>query len=41
MTGRTLQEMGVDSEPIPRHVSIKESVFPFRKFAGVDIVLGP
>ena len=28
-------------EPIPKHVSIKESVFPFRKFAGVDIVLGP
>ena len=28
-------------EPIPHHVSIKESVFPFRKFVGVDIVLGP
>ena len=28
-------------EPIPAHVSVKESVFPFRKFAGVDIVLGP
>src|SRR4029078_6047801 len=28
-------------EPIPSHVSVKESVFPFRKFAGVDIVLGP
>jgi carbamoyl-phosphate synthase large subunit len=41
MTGMSLQELGVTSEPIPRHVSIKESVFPFRKFAGVDIVLGP
>ncbi|TWT78972.1 Carbamoyl-phosphate synthase large chain [Planctomycetes bacterium CA13] len=41
MTGMTLKEMGVTTEPIPRHVSIKESVFPFRKFAGVDIVLGP
>ncbi|MEO1530258.1 MAG: carbamoyl-phosphate synthase large subunit, partial [Planctomycetota bacterium] len=41
MTGKTLDELGVKSEPIPRHVSIKESVFPFRKFAGVDIVLGP
>jgi carbamoyl-phosphate synthase large subunit len=41
MTGMTLQELGVTREPIPRHVSIKESVFPFRKFAGVDIVLGP
>ncbi len=41
MNGRTLKELGITSEPIPRHVSIKESVFPFRKFAGVDIVLGP
>jgi carbamoyl-phosphate synthase large subunit len=41
MAGMTLKELGVESEPIPRHVSIKESVFPFRKFAGVDIVLGP
>ena len=28
-------------DPIPSHVSVKESVFPFLKFAGVDIVLGP
>ena len=41
MTGKTLKELGVTREPIPRHVSIKESVLPFRKFAGVDIVLGP
>ncbi len=41
MTGISLAELGVTTEPIPRHVSIKESVFPFRKFAGVDIVLGP
>ena len=41
MTGKTLDDLGIDREPIPRHVSIKESVFPFRKFAGVDIVLGP
>ncbi len=41
MTGMTLKELGVVSEVIPKHVSIKESVFPFRKFAGVDIVLGP
>ncbi|MEL6107734.1 MAG: carbamoyl-phosphate synthase large subunit [Planctomycetota bacterium] len=41
MTGKTLEELGIGKEPIPRHVSIKESVFPFRKFAGVDIVLGP
>jgi carbamoyl-phosphate synthase large subunit len=30
-----------DREPIPAHVSVKEAVFPFVKFAGVDIVLGP
>ncbi len=41
MTGMTLAELGCEREPIPSHVSIKESVFPFRKFAGVDIVLGP
>ena len=41
MTGMTLPELGMTREPIPSHVSIKESVFPFRKFAGVDIVLGP
>jgi carbamoyl-phosphate synthase large subunit len=41
MTGVTLAELGCESEPIPSHVSIKESVFPFRKFVGVDIVLGP
>ncbi|MCR9118096.1 MAG: carbamoyl-phosphate synthase large subunit, partial [bacterium] len=41
MAGKTLKELGVTKEPIPKHVSIKESVFPFRKFAGVDIVLGP
>jgi carbamoyl-phosphate synthase large subunit len=41
MTGMTLRELGVTAEVIPPHVSIKESVFPFRKFAGVDIVLGP
>lgn len=41
MAGKKLHELGFDREPIPAHVSIKESVFPFRKFAGVDIVLGP
>ena len=41
MVGVSLAEQGYDAEPIPTHVSVKESVFPFRKFAGVDIVLGP
>lgn len=41
MTGMTLDELGIYDEPVPKQVSVKESVFPFRKFAGVDIVLGP
>ena len=41
MTGKTLEELGIVSAPVPGHVSVKESVFPFRKFAGVDIILGP
>ncbi len=41
MAGATLRELGVTREPIPSHVSVKESVLPFRKFVGVDIVLGP
>ncbi len=41
MAGEKLADLGVTREPIPAHVSVKESVFPFRKFAGVDIVLGP
>jgi len=41
MAGKTLDELGIFDEPVPHSVSIKESVFPFRKFVGVDIVLGP
>ena len=41
MAGMTLAEQGIDSDPVPAHVSVKESVFPFVKFAGVDIALGP
>jgi carbamoyl-phosphate synthase large subunit len=41
MAGMTLTEQGVVSDPVPGHVSVKESVFPFVKFAGVDIALGP
>ncbi|RLT03898.1 MAG: carbamoyl-phosphate synthase large subunit [Planctomycetota bacterium] len=41
MAGMSLAEQGIDSDPVPSHVSVKESVFPFVKFAGVDIVLGP
>jgi carbamoyl-phosphate synthase large subunit len=41
MAGMTLAEQGIVSDPVPSHVSVKESVFPFVKFAGVDIALGP
>lgn len=41
MAGVSLAAQGITSDPIPAHVSVKESVFPFAKFSGVDIVLGP
>ena len=41
MVGVSLAEQGLLADPLPSHVSVKESVFPFAKFAGVDIVLGP
>ncbi len=41
MTGMKLADLNELHEITPKHVSVKESVFPFRKFAGVDIVLGP
>ena len=41
MAGCTLESLGYTEDPIPSHVSVKESVFPFAKFTGVDIVLGP
>ncbi len=41
MGGKTLQELGFTQEVIPKHVSVKEAVFPFIKFPGVDTVLGP
>ncbi|QEH31708.1 Carbamoyl-phosphate synthase large chain [Aquisphaera giovannonii] len=39
--GRSLEDQGITSEPVPAYVSVKEAVFPFAKFPGVDIVLGP
>jgi len=41
MVGQTLDEQGINTEPFPTYVSVKEAVFPFTKFPGVDIVLGP
>jgi carbamoyl-phosphate synthase large subunit len=40
MTGKTLAELAM-TEVEPRHVSVKEVVFPFVKFEGVDTLLGP
>jgi carbamoyl-phosphate synthase large subunit len=41
MVGKTLEELGLFEEVVPKHYSVKESVFPFNKFLGVDIILGP
>ena len=41
MIGKKLPELGLTKEPVITHVAVKESVFPFRKFPGVDIILGP
>jgi carbamoyl-phosphate synthase large subunit len=41
MAGKTLDEQGVFEERIPVYFSVKEAVFPFIKFPGVDPVLGP
>jgi carbamoyl-phosphate synthase large subunit len=41
MTGKSLAELGAAEQPDPAHTSVKESVFPFAKFPGVDVILGP
>ncbi|HEX7329130.1 MAG TPA: carbamoyl-phosphate synthase large subunit, partial [Casimicrobiaceae bacterium] len=41
MVGKTLREQGVAGEVIPGYFSVKEAVFPFIKFRGVDTILGP
>ena len=41
MAGKTLAELGLDREIVPQHYAVKESVFPFVKFPGVDTLLGP
>jgi carbamoyl-phosphate synthase large subunit len=41
MVGRSLAEAGALGTRRPLHVSVKEAVFPFAKFRGVDTVLGP
>ncbi|TWH02986.1 MULTISPECIES: carbamoyl-phosphate synthase large subunit [Pseudoxanthomonas] len=41
MTGRTLAEQGATREVVPSYYSVKEAIFPFAKFQGVDPILGP
>ncbi len=41
MAGKTLAELGFTREVVPPHYSVKEAVFPFIKFPGVDVHLGP
>ncbi|MBK7815203.1 MAG: carbamoyl-phosphate synthase large subunit [Rhodocyclaceae bacterium] len=41
MAGRSLADQGVTGEVIPPYYSVKEAVFPFIKFPGVDTILGP
>ncbi|QEZ47140.1 carbamoyl-phosphate synthase large subunit [Cupriavidus oxalaticus] len=41
MAGQSLDEQGITDEVVPPYYSVKEAVFPFNKFPGVDPVLGP
>ena len=39
--GQRLKDLGLTKEVTPSHISVKESVFPFARFPGVDTILGP
>jgi carbamoyl-phosphate synthase large subunit len=41
MTGKSLRELGLTKEVVPKHFSVKEAVFPFLRYEGLDISLGP
>jgi carbamoyl-phosphate synthase large subunit len=41
MAGVSLADQGYFEEPVPRQFSVKEAVFPFAKFVGIDTILGP
>jgi len=41
MVGRSLHELGFTKEIMPKHFSVKEAVFPFLRYEGLDISLGP
>jgi carbamoyl-phosphate synthase large subunit len=41
MVGKTLKELGITKEKHIKHIAVKEAVFPFDRFHGVDTILGP
>jgi len=41
MAGKTLRDLGFTKEIVPTHFSVKEAVFPFLRYQGIDISLGP
>jgi carbamoyl-phosphate synthase large subunit len=41
MAGKMLKELGFTKEIEPKHYAVKEAVFPFMKFPGADVILGP
>jgi len=41
MMGHSLSEQGFTEQIVPKHISVKEAVFPFQRFPGVDVSLGP
>ncbi|MDA0662688.1 MAG: carbamoyl-phosphate synthase large subunit [Proteobacteria bacterium] len=41
MAGEKLADFDLDGHPIGKHVAVKEAVFPFARFTGVDVMLGP
>jgi carbamoyl-phosphate synthase large subunit len=41
MSGKTLADLGFTREVVPKHFAVKEAVFPFLRYEGIDIALGP
>ena len=41
IAGKSLKELGFNVDPVPKYFGVKEAVFPFKKFPGVDVFLGP
>jgi carbamoyl-phosphate synthase large subunit len=41
MAGHKLADMGFTEEVVPKHLSVKEAVFPFVRFPGIDVLLSP